>query len=953
MRAPPAAGIRHDEVRVLEREKEVASIDKWLADARDGVGRMVLTLAGAGLGKSTLLGRAIALAQRHSVAVMSARGGELEREMPFGVARQLFEPAVSRLRDKDRDAVLDGAARHARSLLGLAADVTSGGDPLGVIHGLYWLLSNLAERSPLLVAIDDMHWIDVQTAKWLQYLSVRLADLPVLVLGAARPAEPGWDEIVAPLDQLHDSETLSPAPLGESAVAELVRTRLGRDIEPDFALACFQATGGNPFFLTELLRAVADDGLEPTAANAHVVPDLGTSEIARAIVVRLGRLGPDAARLAAAAAVLATDSTLPRAAILAGLERDRALDAWDALVRGEILQPSQPLEFIHPVVRGAIYRESAPGERTRAHRRAAGILDADGVAPERIAAHALACEPVGDSQVVGWLRTAAGSAVLTGAPDAAGRYLRRALAEPPPPRLRPTVEFELGQTLMGLDSSAAAESFGRAAQRMQGITGVEALRLQAYALGFAGRLKDAVSACERAITLAAPDREAALQLAGRRDFFVAWWPGDPDRAKRRHDLRRLAATLRGVTVGERQVIGAAAVSATHDGTVPAPQVLDLAKRLNRAQLNWLDRERDVTPGCLVSVALACDDGAAADFLEQHAIPECSAQGRLVDLSYALSWLAFARFREGALLDAEATARTAWQMMTAAGAVASVVLWCATATLTEILLARGEVAEAAAVLDRWNVSRESPMVGVFSWPELLAGQLLVAQGRLAEGVELLTETGTWLERRGYTNPTYNPWRARTAPVLATLGRLDEARELIGPGLRRARRFGAPWALGMALRAAGSVTRGDRGIELLREAVSVLEPSPCRLEHAHALLELGATLRRNNRRAEARDQLRAALAMAHGCGAEPVRERAEQELAATGARPRRVALTGLESLTASERRVAELAVAGASNRDIAQQLFVTRKTIETHLGHAYQKLGISSRRQLGDLLTKTRP
>ena len=153
--------------------------------------------------------------------------------------------------------------------------------------------------------------------------------------------------------------------------------------------------------------------------------------------------------------------------------------------------------------------------------------------------------------------------------------------------------------------------------------------------------------------------------------------------------------------------------------------------------------------------------------------------------------------------------------------------------------------------------------------------------------------------------------------------------------------------MALRAAGIVEQGECGAGLLRESIATLERSSCRLEHAHAQLELGALLRRANQRAQAREHLRAALDMAHRCGAEPLRSRAEQELAATGARARRVALSGLESLTGSERRIAELAAAGASNPEIAQQLFITRKTVESHLGHVYMKLELSGREHLASV------
>ena len=166
--------------------------------------------------------------------------------------------------------------------------------------------------------------------------------------------------------------------------------------------------------------------------------------------------------------------------------------------------------------------------------------------------------------------------------------------------------------------------------------------------------------------------------------------------------------------------------------------------------------------------------------------------------------------------------------------------------------------------------------------------------------------------------------------------------------RARAFGAPWALGMTLRAAGTVTEGPSGIELLHEAIRVLQPARCMLELANAHYELGAKLRRANQRAEAREHLRSGLALAHQCGAPPLASVVRDELAATGARPRRIMLTGLESLTASERRVAELAASGLSNPEIAQRLFVTRKTVETHLGHVYLKLDISSRHDLAETL-----
>jgi DNA-binding CsgD family transcriptional regulator len=168
------------------------------------------------------------------------------------------------------------------------------------------------------------------------------------------------------------------------------------------------------------------------------------------------------------------------------------------------------------------------------------------------------------------------------------------------------------------------------------------------------------------------------------------------------------------------------------------------------------------------------------------------------------------------------------------------------------------------------------------------------------------------------------------------------------LARARRFGAPRALGVALAADGTVCGAGEGERLLREAVMVLEGSIARLELARALMELGALLRRSNRRAEARDPLRRALDIAQRLGASAVADRAREELVAAGGRPRRRALSGVEALTPQERRVADMAATAMTNKEVAQALFVTEGTVEAHLGRAYAKLGIGSRSELGAAL-----
>jgi DNA-binding CsgD family transcriptional regulator len=225
-----------------------------------------------------------------------------------------------------------------------------------------------------------------------------------------------------------------------------------------------------------------------------------------------------------------------------------------------------------------------------------------------------------------------------------------------------------------------------------------------------------------------------------------------------------------------------------------------------------------------------------------------------------------------------------------------------------------------------------------------GRLRVGQGRISEGLEDFEGVGADLTRVLVTCPSFLPWRSEAALAHLALGDQEAAGRLAEDELQLASAFGAPRALGVAKRAAGVVAGGERGEFLLREAIDAFDHCEARLERARTLADLGAMLRRRNRRTEARELLREALDAAHRVGAKRLAEQAETDLRATGARPRRVVLTGLDSLTASERRVAELAGQNLTNREIAQLLFITDRTVEGHLTSVFRKLRLDSRTKL---------
>jgi DNA-binding CsgD family transcriptional regulator len=265
---------------------------------------------------------------------------------------------------------------------------------------------------------------------------------------------------------------------------------------------------------------------------------------------------------------------------------------------------------------------------------------------------------------------------------------------------------------------------------------------------------------------------------------------------------------------------------------------------------------------------------------------------------------------------------------------------ATSALAQVMVETGRGAELRGRLETLPEGLVTSALAVFRHAR---GVVRLADGDHQGGVDDLRAVGHDLGSLGTLSPGVLPWRAQLAEALAD-GDPDESRELAEDDLRRARAARLPAAEGMALRALALSERDGARIERLEEAVAVLEPSEARLAHARALTDLGVALRTGERSEHARQVLLAALDMAYRCGAKPLAERARAEAVAAGARPRRPYLTGVQALTPSELRVARLAASGQSNTEIAQALFVTKKTVADHLRATYRKLGVSRRKEL---------
>jgi DNA-binding CsgD family transcriptional regulator len=349
--------------------------------------------------------------------------------------------------------------------------------------------------------------------------------------------------------------------------------------------------------------------------------------------------------------------------------------------------------------------------------------------------------------------------------------------------------------------------------------------------------------------------------------------------------------------------------------------------------------------------MLCEQYAIADTVLERAEREARNRGWLPELLQALAFRGTSAYRQGRLADAEADTRAVLALASEHEDWSYVLHGNTTLVLT--LLERGALEEAGAALRQSGLDPLAHDGVDARWLLHARGRFLCADGRPSDGLKDLLEAGARFERARQPSPALAPWRSDAALAHLALGDRVSAIRLATEELDLARAYGAPRALGIALRGAGLVHGGGPGIELLEEAVSVLGESAAALERARALVDLGAAMRREARRTEGRKHLQAGRELAHALGAVPLEERATLELRAAGARPRALMVTGRDSLTASEARIAQMAADGMANREIAQALFVSSRTVENHLARIYQKLGIHSRNKLGSAMAASEP
>jgi DNA-binding NarL/FixJ family response regulator/predicted negative regulator of RcsB-dependent stress response len=930
------------EAPLVEREREFEALEGVLAAARRGEGGAAVVEGPAGIGKSSLLAATGAAAL--DLEVRRARASELERDFPFGVVRQLFEPVLFGAAEEERERLLAGAGGLAARVL-VASSAADGGaaDPFSVLHGLYWFAANLAASRPVLLLVDDVQWSDAASLRWLGFLLRRLEGVPLALVLARRTGERSGEEaLLHELVSDPNVRVISPAVLSDAGIAQLVELALGDAPDAEFLTACQQATAGTPFLLRELLRELAERGVDATAESAPLIERLSSSGVGRAVRARLGHLPPGCPELARAVSVLGDRCEMTVAARLAKLDEPAAALAADALASASILEPARPLAFVHPLVRASVYGEIGTGERSAWHARAAGALTEVRADSDRIAVHLLASDPRGDENTVEVLRGAAESARRRNANDVAATYLRRALREPPRAGLEPQLLRELGGAeLQAGEIEAAVEhltvALGQTTEAPQ--RALVALDL-ASALLFTDRAPEAVDVLSDAIDgLAGGDAELAAALATMR-ALTGWSSLDARRRLPVPSDTQTPCEATPETTGERLQLARQAIDETLTGTAAKARSLAL-RALGEGEL--LEATGTHYPPFYLPLNALIWSHAFED-AERHfeaALRDSRNRGSEVGFAVTSHFRTSLWWYRGALAELEADARAALDHS------APFAFPLAAVHFADALVERGDPEAAAAQLRAagLDAGAPAPLVGVLAL--VARAHVRLAQERPEEALALLLKCGRLEDEWEVVTPSVTSWRAEAAILLARLENEERARRLAAEGVRRAEAFGSRVARGIALRAAALVER-PTDQDGLAASVAQLRDSGARLELARSLLELGAALRRSGRRADAREPLREAVEVAVECGAEALAAHAHEELVAAGARPRRDPTESRSKLTPSERRVAHMAAEGMTNREIAQALFVTENTIETHLRSVYRKLDIHSRSQLAGAL-----
>lgn len=910
--------------QLVERRSEVAGIRTAVEDVMQGRGRTVIVEAIAGLGKTALVDVAVDLALKAGAQVVSTRAHHLGSSTPFGSVRRLLGPEVER---RGGASALTGAASFAAPLFVPGATLQQ-----GISYGCLWLALSLAEGRPLCLVVDDAHWADAASLEILLDLATEIQHQPVMIVLATRPAaDAAVRDTIDAFPAVPTCITIHLSPLSVTGVASLVRRAYGTGApHHEFVRTCQELTGGNAFYLQQLLRALVERGVRPDLASTSVVRQIGRDILGRNVNVRLAQLGVDARRLANSAAVLGDGAPLSTIAALADVPTATAVQICERLRAASILANADPVSFPHPLIRSAVEATVPPGGLGPLHAAAARVLREQGAPASQVVSHLMLAPPGSDEVVCRLLHAEAVQSLRSGSIHTAHTLLQRALAEPPTEQFLATVLLELGRVETLLGTAEADKHLQEAADRAPDRrVRAAALTERLPVLHTRGLVEQIPAVFESAFglfPLAATVEEVRLRW-----HLVAFstYPGVPQLPP---GLLEPALDKLPATTGEdRNLLVALAQRALLDQA----DVGEVFRHIRRAVTDlpsglWSYYET----GAVLEAAAHLvwhDELDLAERLCDQAAPHVARGGgpiQQVHLDHRRVRIALQRGEFDEALDmiphiADRARR---------GGVAAYERR-SRRYRGEVLLEQGDLVLAGEELAK---APEVPF-------DAALAALLV--GRLEAARHLILQAHQGPLRREY------PTMLVASHIYQQLGDRDEAVAAAEEEVETQRELGRPSMVALALRRRASLAGPAESATLLLEAFEQAGRGPRRHVRARVAADLGAALRRSGHVKAAREHLASAVDLALQMRMTSVLRKATEELLLAGGRPRRDRVTGVSALTPSQLRAARLAVRGLGNRAIAEELVLTIKTVESHLAAAYRKLGITSRDELASRLGAT--
>jgi DNA-binding CsgD family transcriptional regulator/tetratricopeptide (TPR) repeat protein len=942
--------------RLRGRETETRALRKALDRVARGGQAIVLIEGESGIGKTRLLEQTLADAAARGMQVAAGRADELEQARPFGLMAAAFGCVQASSADPRRDAIV--------GLLSGAGGRTSGGpitvtsDPglqFRVVDAFGDLLEALALSGPVVVGADDLQWADPSSLLTLAAMGRRVANLPVGIIGCFRPV-PRASELDGAVRALQaaGARRLSLPPLGSGAVGELVSEMVAAEPGPGL-LAEISGAAGNPLFVTELVAALAQEGaIEMVGGRADVAEATLPPTLRLTILRRLSFLPEDTLRVLQAASILGSAFSLTDLALISGRPAIGLTEALTEAIRSGVVEDDgAALRFRHDLIRDSIYEDLPASVRSGLHREAAVRLAQLGAPPLRVAEHFARGAADGDGEAIEWLIKAARE-TAPGSPAAAASLLDRAitLMRPDDPR-RDRLLIEQADSVMLAGRITDAETISRRLLDRRHDPAVEgaARMCLARALLAQGRLRDGLAAMERAAEsplLTEAEHAAARAFAS----FARLSTGDLNGAAAA--ARQASSAALAADDPFPASIAMATLAMVHESRGQLADALRSAyDALQQAEESLARHGRQypvqVSCGYILVVLDRREEARSTLHAGRRISEECGARWPLPSFGVILG---LERFVAGQWDDAVAELESCLELAGELGEE-NYTVNLAHSIMALISFHRNDLNRAAAAEQAANqelAGRGAQFARWAAWPRAL---LQEASGEPAQALETLATPLRESARLGIS-AEYPVMGADLVRLAVTEGDISLARRVAAAVSDVASRNDVAWLRGAALRCQGLVESDAHALAAAADAYAAASRP---LELALASEDAAAVFVKQGDRGRARPLLEQAIVIYERLDAYRDLARANAVLRLAGVRPgvrgsRTRPQFGWQSLTSTERTVADLVADGLTNPQIGERLFISRRTVQTHLVHVFAKLGISSRSQLAAQVARQR-